>query len=93
MANLATLAATFTNLESQKKSITRNVEELQALKASNIVGQLSFVVSQVYGDATDVVNLSVTPSEANLSLAKLRNLVCNLKLVFVALQYRWHTRL
>jgi hypothetical protein len=50
------------------------VSELEALKASNIVGQLSFVASSVHGDATDVVNLAVTPPEANLSLAKLRNL-------------------
>lgn len=74
MANLATLAASYSSLETQKKSITRNIEELEALKASNIVGQLSFVVSKVHGDVTDITNLSVTPSEANVSLAKLRNL-------------------
>lgn len=78
MANLATLASSFTNLEAQKKSIAVSVSELEALKESKVVGQLSFVVSKVHGDVTDVVNLGVTPSEANLSLSKLKNMVINI---------------
>ena len=75
MSNLATLAATFTNLETQKKSIATSVSELLALKESNIDGQLSFVVSSIHSDATKTASLSITPSEANISLAKLKNVV------------------
>ena len=75
MSNLATLAASFTSLDAQKNSINEALSELQALNDSKVVGQLSFVVSSVHGDATDVVDLAVTPSEANLSLSKLKNLV------------------
>jgi len=74
MSNLASLAANFTSLNTQKNSITNALTELETLKSSNIVAQLSFVVSSVNGNATDIVNLSVTPSEANISLAKLKNL-------------------
>jgi hypothetical protein len=75
MSNLASLAASFTNLETQKKGIASAVAELEALRGANIEGQLSFVVSSVNGNVTDVANLTVTPSEANISLAKLQNLV------------------
>ncbi len=75
MANLATLAASFTELETQKNTVTRAISELEYLKTSKIIAQLSFIVVSVDKNVADVVNLTVSPPEANLSLAKLRNLV------------------
>ena len=75
MSSLASLAGKFTEIEKQIKEIKITLCELEALQQANVVGQLTFVVASVNGDATDVVNLSVVPSEANVSLSKLRNLV------------------
>jgi hypothetical protein len=72
--SLATLAGKFTEVEKQIKGIKTTISELEVLQESKVVGQLTFVVSGVSGDASDIVNLSISPSEANVSLSKLTNL-------------------
>jgi hypothetical protein len=77
MSGIASLSAKVREKDAEKSKILNEIKDLEALKSQTIVGELCFVVQSagnVSGDYT--VDLKVTPSECNLSVTKLTNLVC-----------------
>lgn len=75
-ASIAALSAKVREKDAEKSKILHDIKDLEALKSQKIVGQLLFVVQSVGTISEDyVIDLKVQPSEYNLSVTKLTNLV------------------
>lgn len=76
MSKIASLSAKLREKDSEKSKILNDIKDFDALKQQKIVGQLSFVVTSIGSISSDfTIDLKVTPSEYNLSVVKLTNLV------------------
>jgi predicted Ser/Thr protein kinase len=78
MPSIASLSAKVREKDAEKSKILNEIKDLEGLKSQNIVGQLLFVVQTVGNVSAEyITDLKVQPSECNLSVTKLTNLVCN----------------
>jgi hypothetical protein len=79
MSSIAALSAKVREKDAEKSKILNEIKDLEGLKSQTIVGELHFVVQTAGNVSADYsVDLKVTPTECNLSITKLTNLVCSL---------------
>jgi hypothetical protein len=78
MSSIAALSAKVREKDAEKSKILNEIKDLEGLKSQTIVGELHFVVQTAGNVSADYsVDLKVTPTECNLSVTKLTNLVCS----------------
>lgn len=76
MSKIASLSSKLREKDSEKSKILNDIKDLEALKTQKIVGQLLFTVTSIGSISSEfIIDLKVTPSEYNLSVVKLTNLV------------------
>jgi hypothetical protein len=77
MANLAALSSQLRQKDSDKTGILNAIKDLKALKEQNVAGQLCFTVTSISGVIMQdcSVNIKISPSEANLTVTQLNDLV------------------